>query len=134
MMMERMVEAVLPGMRERRWGRILAITTVGVREPLPGMVYSNVARTGLTAYLKQVSREVARDGITVNSLLPNSHLTPRLERMIPDLDAYTGSLLSGRTGSAVDFGQIAAFLCSEQANYLTGVALSVDGGSGASLA
>ena len=129
-----MVEAVLPGMRERRWGRILAITTVGVREPLPGMVYSNVARTGLTAYLKQVSREVARDGITVNSLLPNSHLTPRLERMIPDLDAYTGSLLSGRTGSAVDFGQIAAFLCSEQANYLTGVALSVDGGSGASLA
>ena len=75
------------------------------------------------------------DGVTVNSLLPNSHLTERLETMIgANLDAYTSSLLSGRTGSAADFGRIAAFLCSEHANYLTGVALPVDGGSGASLA
>ena len=129
-----MVEAALPGMRERGWGRILAITTVGVREPLPGMVYSNVARTGLTGYLKQLSREVIRDGITVNSLLPNSHRTERLERMIPDLESYEKSLVSGRVGSAEDFGEIGAFFCSEQANYLTGVALPIDGGSGASLA
>ena len=129
-----MVEAALPGMRERRWGRILAITTVGVREPLPGMVYSNVARTGLTAYLKQLSREVIRDGVTVNSLLPNSHRTARLERMIPDLQGYEASLVSGRIGRADDFGQVAAFLCSAQANYITGVALPVDGGSGTALA
>ena len=74
------------------------------------------------------------DGVTVNSLLPNSHLTERLESMIPDLDAYAGSLLSGRTGGAGDFGKIAAFLCSEYANYLTGVALPIDGGSGTTLA
>jgi 3-oxoacyl-[acyl-carrier protein] reductase len=128
-----MVEAALPAMREKRWGRILAITTVGVREPLPTMVYSNVARTGLTGYLKQLSREVIRDGITVNSLLPNSHRTGRLESMIPDLEGYAASLVSGRLGSAGDFGEIGAFLCSEQANYLTGIALPVDGGSGASL-
>jgi 3-oxoacyl-[acyl-carrier protein] reductase len=125
--------AVLPGMRERGWGRILAITTVGVKEPLPGMIYSNVARTGLTAYLKQLSREVIADGVTVNTLLPNSHLTERLESMIPDLAAYAASLPSGRVGNADDFGRIAAFLCSEQANFLTGVALPIDGGAGSTL-
>ena len=121
-------------MRERGWGRIVAITTVGVREPLPSMVYSNVARTGLTGYLKQLAGEVIADGVTVNSLLPNSHLTERLETMLgAGLDAYAASLKSGRTGSADDFGRIAAFLCSQHANYLTGVALPVDGGSGATL-
>ena len=129
-----MCTAALPTMQAQGWGRILAITTVGVREPLPGMVYSNVARTGLTAYLKQLSREVIRDGVTVNSLLPNSHRTARLERMIPDLQGYEASLVSGRIGRADDFGQVAAFLCSAQANYITGVALPVDGGSGTALA
>lgn len=129
-----MCRAVLPGMRERGWGRILAITTVGVKEPLPGMIYSNVARSGLTAYLKQLSGEVIADGVTVNSLLPNSHLTERLESLIPDIAAYAASLPSGRTGDADDFGRIAAFLCSEQANFLTGVALPVDGGTGRTLA
>lgn len=129
-----MVRAALPAMREAQWGRIVAITTVGVREPLPAMVYSNVARTGITAYLKQLSREVIGEGVTVNSMLPNSHLTERLESMIPDLDAYRASLPAGRAGDADDFGRIAAFLCSEHANFLTGVALPVDGGMGASLA
>ena len=129
-----MCQAALPGMRERGWGRILAITTVGVREPLPGMIYSNVARTGLTVYLKQLSREVIADGVTVNTLLPNSHRTEWLELMIPDLDAYAASLVSGRIGDANDFGKIAAFLCSEYANYVTGVALPIDGGSGTTLA
>ena len=129
-----MCRAALPGMRERGWGRIVAITTVGVREPLPSMIYSNVARTGLTGYLKQLAGEVIADGVTVNSLLPNSHLTERLETMLgAGLDAYAASLKSGRTGSADDFGRIAAFLCSEHANYLTGVALPVDGGSGGTL-
>ena len=128
-------DAVLPGMCERGWGRIVAITTVGVREPLPGMVYSNVARAGFTGYLKQLSQEVIGQGVTVNSLLPNSHATGRLERMIgARLDDYAATLKSGRLGSAEDFGRIAAFLCSEHANYLTGVALPVDGGSGTRLA
>jgi 3-oxoacyl-[acyl-carrier protein] reductase len=125
--------ALLPGMRERSWGRILAVTTVGVKEPLPAMVYSNIARTGITAYLKQLSREVIADGVTVNTLLPNSHLTERLEALIPDVDAYRASLPSGRTGTADDFGRVAAFLCSEHAGYLTGVALPIDGGQGTTL-
>ena len=129
-----MVRAALPGMREAGWGRIVAITTVGVREPLPAMVYSNIARTGITAYLKQLSREVIADGVTVNSMLPNSHLTERLKKLIPDLDTYQASLPAGRAGSADDFGRIAAFLCSEHANFLTGVALPVDGGMGTTLA
>jgi 3-oxoacyl-[acyl-carrier protein] reductase len=128
-----MCRAVLPGMRAQGWGRILAITTVGVKEPLPSMVYSNIARTGITAYLKQLSREVIGDGITVNTLLPNSHLTERLASMIPDLDAYQASLPAGRAGSADDFGRIAAFLCSDHANFLTGVALPIDGGMGTTL-
>lgn len=128
-------DAVVPGMAERGWGRILAITTVGVREPLPGMVYSNVARAGFTGYLKQLSQELIGRGVTVNSLLPNSHATGRLERMIGGgLDAYAATLKSGRLGQPEDFGRVAAFLCSEHANYLTGVALPVDGGSGTSLA
>lgn len=130
-----MCDGVVPGMTERGWGRILAITTVGVREPLPAMVYSNVARAGLTGYLKQLSQELIGRGVTVNSLLPNSHATGRLERMIGEgLDAYTATLKSGRLGRPEDFGRVAAFLCSEHANYLTGVALPVDGGSGTSLA
>lgn len=129
-----MCDAVLPGMRERGWGRIVGITTVGVREPLPGMVYSNVARAGFTGYLKQLSREVIADGVTVNSLLPNSHATGRLERIIGGgLADYAASLVSGRLGSAADFGRIAAFVCSEHANYLTGVGLPIDGGSGTTL-
>jgi 3-oxoacyl-[acyl-carrier protein] reductase len=80
-----------------------------------------------------MSREVIADGVTVNTLLPNSHLTERLESMIPDLAAYAASLPSGRVGNADDFGRIAAFLCSEQANFLTGVALPIDGGAGSTL-
>lgn len=132
--MAALCQALLPGMRERKWGRILAITSSGVREPLPGMVYSNVARAGLTSYLKTLSLEVISDGVTVNSILPSNQITKRLESMIGQgLDAYVSGLPSGRGGDPTDFGRIAAFLCSEPANYLTGVALPVDGGSGRGL-
>ena len=121
-------------MRERRWGRILAITSGGVRQPLGGMIYSNASRTGLTGYLKTLAREVISDGVTVNSILPNNIVTNRLESLIGDgLSGYLASLPAGRGGEPRDFGQIAAFLCSEPANYVTGVALSVDGGVDAAL-
>lgn len=132
--MAALCHALLPGMRERKWGRILAITSSGVREPLPGMVYSNVARAGLTSYLKTLSSEVISDGVTVNSILPSGQITKRLETMIGDgLDAFVSGLPSGRGGDPTDFGRIAAFLCSEPANYLTGIALPVDGGTGRGL-
>ena len=130
-----MCQAALPGMRERGWGRILAITTVGVRQPLANMVYSNTARAGLTGYLKTLAREVSRDGVTVNSLLPGAQLTDRLRSLVGEgLDQMAGSLIAGRLGDPADFGQVAAFLCSAPANYVNGVALAIDGAQDGSLA
>jgi len=127
-------QGVLPGMRERGWGRILAITSGGVRQPLANMVYSNTSRAGLTSYLKTLSREVIVDGVTVNSILPGNILTKRLEDLMGEgLAGYASQLPAGHCGAARDFGTIAAFLCSEPANYLSGVALAVDGGAGGAL-
>jgi len=123
-------QGFLPGMRERRWGRILAITSGGVRAPLPNMVYSNTSRAGLTAYLKTLAREVIVDGVTVNSILPSNQVTKRLESLVgAGMDGYLAALPARRGGAPSDFGKVAAFLCSEPANYLTGVALHVDGGT-----
>ena len=129
-----MCDAVLPDMKQAGWGRILAITSVGVKQPLANMVHSNTARAGLTAYLKTLSAEVIGSGITVNSILPGLHLTDRVHQLMGDnLDGMIASLPAGRAGSAEDFGQIAAFLCSHWTNYLTGVALPVCGGSSTTL-
>ena len=123
-------QGFLPEMRERRWGRILAITSGGVRAPLANMVYSNTSRAGLTSYLKTLAREVIAEGVTVNSILPSNQVTKRLESLLGGgMDRYLAGLPAKRGGSATDFGKVAAFLCSEPANYLTGVALSVDGGT-----
>jgi 3-oxoacyl-[acyl-carrier protein] reductase len=132
--MVELCQGFLPGMRERHWGRILAITSGGVRQPLAGMIYSNASRSGLTAYLKTLAREVITDGVTVNSILPSNLVTNRLESLIGDgMGSYLASLPAGRGGEPADFGKVAAFLCSEPANYVTGVALSVDGGADAAL-
>ena len=128
--MVELCQGFLPEMRERRWGRILAITSGGVRAPLSNMVYSNTSRAGLTSYLKTLAREVIADGVTVNSILPSNQVTKRLESLLGGgMDRYLAGLPAKRGGSALDFGKVAAFLCSEPANYLTGVALSVDGGT-----
>ena len=132
--MVELCRGVLPGMRERRWGRILAITSTGVRQPLAGMVYSNASRAGLTGYLKTLAREVFADGVTVNSLLPANQLTNRLRTLVgARFDDFVAGLPGGRGGDPRDFGRVAAFLCSEPAQYLTGVALSVDGACDPSL-
>jgi 3-oxoacyl-[acyl-carrier protein] reductase len=123
-------QGFLPGMRERRWGRLLAITSGGVRAPITNMVYSNTSRAGLTAYLKTLAREVISEGVTVNSILPSNQITRRLQSLMGDaLPTYFSTLPAKRGGDPRDFGKVAAFLCSEPANYLTGVALSVDGGT-----
>lgn len=128
--MVELIQGFVPGMRERGWGRVVAVTSTGVRQPLANMVYSNASRTGLTGYLKTLAREVIADGVTVNSILPGNMVTRRLESLIGDnMDAYLAALPAGRGGDPADFGRIAAFLCSEPAGYLTGVALSVDGGA-----
>jgi 3-oxoacyl-[acyl-carrier protein] reductase len=132
--LQAMVEEALPGLREQGWGRIVAITTIGVRQPLPNMVYSNTARAAFTAYLKTLARELAPTGVTVNSMLPMSIETERLRQLVGDPALFAKGSPSQRLGSAADFGRIAAFLCSQTANYVTGVALPVDGGFAVGLA
>jgi 3-oxoacyl-[acyl-carrier protein] reductase len=128
-----MCTAAVPGMREQGWGRILAITSIGVRQPIAGLILSNVARSGLTAFLKTLAREIAGDGVTVNSLQPGYHETDRIrglygddEQGVADLAA---SIPAGVLGRAEDFGRIAAFLCSDSASFLTGTAIPIDGGA-----
>ncbi|MCL4293055.1 MAG: SDR family oxidoreductase [Acidimicrobiia bacterium] len=128
-----MCQVVLPGMRARTWGRIVAITSITVRQPAPDLVLSNPARAGLTGYLKTLAREVAADGVTVNSLQPGLHLTERLAGLGIDPAAAGAQIPAGFVGDPADFGAVAAFLCSDAARYLTGVALPVDGGVAAGL-
>ena len=125
---------VVPAMQAQRWGRVLAITSYGVRQPIATLILSNTARSGLTAFLKTLAREVAADAVTVNSLQPGLHDTDRIRALHGgDLSGAAASVPAGVIGRAEDFGQIAAFLCSEHARYVTGVGLPVDGGAIAGL-
>ncbi len=125
-----MCSEALPGLREQRWGRILAITSISVRQPLPGLILSNTARAGATGFLKTLAREVAGDGVTVNSIQPGIHRTPRVEQLFGgNLPAVTRDIPAGVMGEAEDFGRLAAFLCSEHARFVTGAAVPVDGGA-----
>ncbi len=125
----RMCRALIPPMRERGWGRVVAITSATAREPSPNLMLSNTARAGLTAFLKTTATEVGRDGVTVNSIQPGLHATGRLRELYDDLDAVAASHPMGRIGDPADFGRIVAFLCSETANYINGTGLPVEGGS-----
>lgn len=131
---------VLPGMRERKWGRILAVTSIAVKQPVEGLVLSNALRAGLTGALRTLANEVAADGVTVNTLLPGYTRTERVEQ----LDAaraeregisreevrrrVEGQIPARRLGEPREFAALAAFLASERASYITGQAIAVDGG------
>jgi 3-oxoacyl-[acyl-carrier protein] reductase len=141
----RLVSLVLPGMRERGWGRVLAIGSSGVVAPLPGLAASNLGRAALAGYLKTLAGEVAADGVTVNLLLPGRVATDRVAaldeaaagrtgRSVEQVQADArGRIPAGRYGRPEEFGAVGAFLCSEAAGYVTGVALRVDGGLVAAL-
>lgn len=125
-----MVLGAAPTMREQGWGRILAITSIGVRQPIPFLAASVTARAGATGFLKTLATEVAPDGITVNSIQPGSHATDRLRSLHgTDFDDLVADIPSGVIGDPDDFGAMAAFLCSEQAKFVTGTSLLVDGGA-----
>lgn len=129
-----MCRAAVPAMRERKWGRVLAITSVAVRQPMPNLILSNTARAGVTGFLKSLAREVAADGITVNTIQPGTHATDRITQLYgatPDASAL--GIPTGTLGDAGDFGRIAAFMCSDSAKFMTGVQLHVDGGAYAGL-
>ena len=112
--------------RSQGWGRVLAITSVSVRQPIPALILSNTARAGVTGFLKTLAREVAADGVTANSIQPGSHDTERIRSLRGDAG---GSGAPGRSATRTDFGRIAAFLCSESAKFITGAAVNVDGGA-----
>ncbi|MEM7321662.1 MAG: SDR family oxidoreductase [Actinomycetota bacterium] len=128
-----MVHTAIPMMKESGWGRIVAITSISVRQPMGNLILSNTARAGVTGFLKTVATEVARHGITVNTLQPGSHKTARLIGTGADLEAAARANPSKMIGDADDFGKIAAFLCSDAAKFVTGASLQVDGGAYAGL-
>jgi 3-oxoacyl-[acyl-carrier protein] reductase len=130
-----MCQAAVPAMREQRWGRVLAITSISVRQPIANLILSNVARAGVTGFLKTLAREIAHDGVTVNSLQPGLHATERLIGLsgAAAVDGLASSIPVGFLGSADDFGAVAAFLCSESARFITGAAIPVDGGADTAL-
>ncbi|BBF99564.1 MULTISPECIES: SDR family oxidoreductase [Pseudonocardia] len=137
---QRLVAGVLPTMIERGWGRILSISSTSVQAPIPRLALSNVGRSALLGYLKTLAGEVARHGITVNTLLPGRIETPRvrgldeanaerLGRSVEEVAAESRAAIPmGRYGDPDEFGAVAAFLCSGPAGYVTGSAIRCDGG------
>ncbi len=128
-----MCKATVPAMAERGWGRVVAITSVSVRQPIPHLILSNTARAGLTGFLKTLALEVASQGVTVNSLQPGLHRTDRLVGLYDDPDAVAQGIPAKKLGDPDDFGRITAFLCSDSAQFITGSAIPVDGGAYAGL-
>ena len=118
-----MCKAAVAPMQEQGWGRVVAITSLAVRQPMPQLILSNTARAGATGFLKTLAREVAEDGVTVNSVQPGLHRTNRVTTL------YGAAADDMRMGDADDFGAVVAFLCSEQAKFLTGAQVHVDGGA-----
>ncbi|MFZ4519945.1 MAG: SDR family oxidoreductase [Microthrixaceae bacterium] len=122
--------ATVPGMQQRGWGRVVAITSIGARQPIDYLMASSTARAATTAFLKVLSTEVAPDGVTVNNLQPGLHATARVLEMSEEATAENrAGIPAGRAGDPDDFGAVAAFLCSQQASFVTGVGLHVDGGA-----
>lgn len=132
--------AFLPGMKERKWGRIINVTSLSVMEPIPALAISNGIRAGVTAMFKTLSSEVAPFNVTVNCVAPGSILTDRTEERIQaHMDREGGSredviaeyvklIPAGRLGTPEEFADAVAFLASDRASYITGSTICVDGG------
>lgn len=136
----RLAKLVLPAMREQKWGRIINITSVSVKQPIEGLLLSNTVRAGLTGWAKTVSNEVAADGVTVNNVAPGYTLTERQEELAEVraramgkskremIESWALQTPMRRMASAEEIAAAVAFLASERASYITGVTLQVDGG------
>lgn len=136
-----LMQALVPGMMERGWGRVVNITSQSVRTPIPVLGLSNTARTGLTGFVAGMSRQVAGQGVCVNNLLPGIHATDRAvsldvgaaktQGITPDQATAQrkATIPTGTYGEAADFGAACAFLCSQQARFIVGQNLLLDGGA-----
>jgi 3-oxoacyl-[acyl-carrier protein] reductase len=136
----RLAQLVVPSMRARRWGRIVNITSISVKQPINGLLLSNTIRAGLTGWAKTLSTEVAADNVTVNSVAPGYTLTERQDKLAETRGLATGKtkeemiemwaaeIPMRRLASAEEIAGAVAFLASERASYITGVTLQVDGG------
>lgn len=137
----RLTEAVLPAMRRAKFGRILTVSSTSVVEPIAGLAISNSLRAALANWMKTLATEVARDGVTVNLLLPGSFATQRIERLNAaeaerrgvSADALAAEqaaeIPAGRFGKPREFAAVAAFLASPRASYITGQMIRIDGGA-----
>lgn len=140
-----LTRAFVPGMRERGWGRVVAITSLAVKRPQSSLVLSNSMRAAVTGYLRTLADEVARDGVTVNTVLPGFTATERLDALAQATSSRTGASREsifagweadspmGRLGRPDELGAVIAFLCSARAGFVTGQAILVDGGAVKSL-
>jgi 3-oxoacyl-[acyl-carrier protein] reductase len=138
-------DRVLPNMRARRWGRVITSTSSGVVAPIPNLAISNALRLSLVGWSKTLAREVAKDGITANIILPGRIATDRIKfldeakakregRTVEEVFAEsTASIPVGRYGTPQEYGDVVAFLASERAAYMTGSIIRVDGGFIASI-
>ena len=125
-----MCQAAVPAMCERGWGRVVAITSLSVRQPIPALILSNTARAGVTGFLKTLALEVAGRGVTVNSVQPGLHATDRLRSLYGgDVDGAATGVPAGVVGEPDDFGALVAFLSSDHARFVVGAAIPVDGGA-----
>jgi len=136
----RLCYSVLPGMRARKWGRIVALTSVSARQPLDNLVLSNTARSGVLGFTKSLSNFLAPHGVTVNAVCPGYTRTERVDELARDFESRGSgpaeeyfreiekTIPLGRMGRPEELAATVTFLCSEPAGYITGTALSVDGG------
>lgn len=126
------LEACVPGMRERRWGRVLNVAGTTVREPIPYLALSTAHRAGIVAAFKTLAQAAAADNVTFNTLLPGQIATERIFAMTGGREnaeaGAAATIPAGRLGAPEEMGAAAAFLCSDLAGYITGETLTVDGG------
>ncbi|HEU4631275.1 MAG TPA: SDR family oxidoreductase [Gemmatimonadaceae bacterium] len=135
-----LVRRVLPGMRARRWGRIVNITSMAVKQPVDNLILSNSVRAAVTGFARTLANEVAADGVTVNNVMPGYHRTQRIVELAERNAALQGGTAEGvlarfeqevpmrRLGEPREFAAVVAFLASERASYVTGTSVQVDGG------
>ena len=135
-----MTRAVLPGMKERRWGRIINVTSIAVKQPVDNLILSNSVRAAVTGFARTLANEVASYGITVNNVMPGYTLTDRIADLASAnakqrgvaaesiVATWESQIPAGRLGTPAEFAAMVTFLASERASYTTGASIPVDGG------